>query len=66
MLQDLLVYPTRFVLFMTAALDTLFLTFSFLPQVMGSKARIFIVLEYITGGELFETIVNADISSIYL
>jgi hypothetical protein len=33
---------------------------------MGSKARIFIVLEYITGGELFETIVSADIWSIYL
>jgi serine/threonine protein kinase len=25
-------------------------------EVMGSKARIFIVLEYVTGGELFETI----------
>jgi hypothetical protein len=37
------------------------LTFAFLTQVMGSKARIFIVLEYITGGELFETIVSADI-----
>ncbi|VAH90415.1 unnamed protein product [Triticum turgidum subsp. durum] len=27
-----------------------------LHEVMGSKARIFIVLEYITGGELFDTI----------
>jgi hypothetical protein len=29
---------------------------------MGSKARIFIVLEYVTGGELFETIVSDTIS----
>jgi hypothetical protein len=30
---------------------------------MGSKARIFIVLEYVTGGELLEIIVSASISS---
>jgi hypothetical protein len=29
---------------------------------MGSKARIFIVLEYVTGGELFEILVSANIS----
>lgn len=33
---------------------------------MGSKARIFIVLEYITGGELFDTIVSANMPSIHL
>lgn len=30
---------------------------------MGSKARIFIVLEYVTGGELFEIIVSANLRS---
>jgi hypothetical protein len=34
--------------------------FCFLHQVMGSKARIFIVLEYVTGGELFEIIVSGN------
>jgi len=29
---------------------------------MGSKARIFIVMEYVTGGELFEIIVSDSIS----
>jgi hypothetical protein len=36
--------------------------FCLVPQVMGSKARIFIVLEYVTGGELFEILVSANIS----
>jgi hypothetical protein len=31
---------------------------------MGSKAKIFIVLEYVTGGELFEIIVSGTISSV--
>lgn len=27
---------------------------------MGSKTKIYIVLEYVTGGELFDTIVSAS------
>lgn len=32
--------------------------FSSIFQVMGSKTKIYIVLEYVTGGELFDTIVS--------
>ncbi|MBA0807140.1 hypothetical protein Gohar_022964 [Gossypium harknessii] len=33
-------------------------SFFFFSRIMGSKTKIFIVLEYVTGGELFDKIVN--------
>lgn len=36
---------------------------SFSFQVMGSKTKIFIVLEFVTGGELFDKIVSSNLIS---
>ena len=41
------------------------LYFLFFAQVMGSKTKIFIVLEFVTGGELFDKIVSIKISIIH-
>ena len=39
--------------------------FSSIFQVMGSKTKIYIVLEYVTGGELFDTIVSGALHQMF-
>lgn len=56
------VEPKWYISLMVLIVVLLSQNFLLFVQVMGSKTKIFIILEFVTGGELFDRIVSFEIS----